>query len=159
MKIKLTLSALVLISSMAFHSCKKHEHGKTSYQTIDVTLDMNRSYQYSFVSHNPHLSITKQSQSFLVSELDNVTDVPLFNYTPKENFVGIDEVQITAYEEESEQHDGKGEHHPQGNCQNHGGKHHDKNKHDDDDDKTIYTFKITVKQTIAAPIVNAESKK
>ena len=126
---------------------------------LHIKLLMNKSYQYSFASHNPHLSITEQSQSFLVSELNTVTDAPLFNYTPKENFVGIDEAQITAYEEESEHHGGKDGHHPQGNCQNHGGKHHDKNKHDDDDDKTIYTFKITVKQTIAEPIVTAESKK
>ena len=160
MKIKSTLSILLLISSMAFHSCKKHEQGKTSYQTIDVVLDMNKSYQYSFVSHNSHLSITEQSQSFLVSELDNVTDVALFNYTPKVNFVGIDEVQITAYEEEAEHHGSKsGHHHPHGKCQNHNGNHHDKNKHDDDDDKTIYTFKITIKQDVASPIVAAESKK
>ena len=159
MKIKLTLSALVLISSMAIHSCKKHEQGKTSYQTVDVTLDMNKSYQYSFAPSNSDLSITKQSQSFLVSELDKVTDVPLFNYTPKSNFVGIDEVQITAYEEESEHHGGKDGHHPQSNCQNHGGNDHDKNKHDDDDDKTIYTFKITVKQTVAEPVIAAESNK
>lgn len=161
MKIKPTLSVLLLISSMAFHSCKKHEQGKTSYQTIDVVLDMNKSYQYSFGTHNSDLSITEQSRSFLVSELDKVTDVPLFNYTPKANFVGIDEVQITAYEEESEHHGGKGgQHHPHGNCQNHSGNHHDKNKHDDDDDKTIYTFKIIVKQTATtAAAVATEIKK
>jgi hypothetical protein len=159
MKIKSTLSILLLISSVAFQSCKKHEQGKTSYKTVDVTLDMNKPYQYSFDSNNSDLSITEQSRSFLVSELDKVTDVALFNYTPKANFVGIDEVQITAYEEEAEHHGGKGGHHPHGNCQNHSGNHHDKNKHDDDDDKTIYTFKIIVEQTIASPIVTAESKK
>ena len=143
MKIKIFLGA-VLLSSLAFQSCKKHKQGVTTYQTVDVTIDANNSYQYNFGTEKTDLSITKQSQSFLVSELDKVNEATLFNYSPKLNFSGVDEVEVTSFEE-PEKEGGKGGHH--GNCENHNGK----KEHDEDDNKIVYTFKISVKNSTTAP--------
>ena len=146
MKKIVSLSALVLILSIAISSCRKHEEreGKTNYQTIEIVLDMNKSYQYSFGTPSSELTITKQSDAFLVSQLDEANETVLFNYMPKTNFVGTDEVQVTLGEDEHEKHE-HGEHHKPKNPIMHlfgGHQHHECGKHEDD--KTIYIFKFTV---------------
>ncbi len=162
---KISLSAIALIIGVSFSSCKKHEELKTSYQTVDVTLDMNKSYQYSFGSGKSHLTVTKQSQAYLVSELEYHADAATFNYTPKEGFIGSDVVEITLGEGHGERGEMEDEHtNSHGNCQNtHGGQkgnhthncsgHHDCSRHD----KTVYTFRFTVKSTTPATITKMSS--
>lgn len=157
MKITASISALMLLLSISFQSCRKHtmKEGTTSYQTIEVNLDMNKSYQYSFgTATSSSRSITKQSQAFLVSEIDNVNGSALFNYTPKADFTGTDEVQVTSVEGAVKDHANCNSQAPQGNCQQHhsagnGCQHHDCDKAKD---KTIYTFKITIK-SVTQPTV------
>ena len=59
--------------------------GTVNYQTIEIVLDMNKSYQYSFgqLIRKIKAVITKQSDAFLVSEVDKSGESVLFNYTPK----------------------------------------------------------------------------
>lgn len=149
MKVKIVASAVILSLGLSFQSCKKpkKEIGETSTQTIDVVLDMNKSYQYSFGTPDDDLSITQQSQSFLVSELDEVNESVLFNYTPKTDFVGTDEVQVTLGKVEPDHHK-----------EEHGSKNpieeliHPKHKKCDKPqmDKTIYIFRFTIKRSIEA---------
>ena len=144
MKKYISFGAFVLMISLAFVACRKHEErkGKTNYQTIEIVLDMNKSYQYSFGIPESELTITKQSNNFLVSELDEANETILFNYMPKTNFVGTDEVQVTlGKEEEHHEHHGPRPKNPIMHLLG-GHKHHDCGKHEDD--KTIYTFKFTV---------------
>lgn len=110
-KVFLGLVAFILLS-LALSSCKKHEEheGTITYQTVEIVLDMNKSYQYSFGTIKNKAIITKQANSFLVSELDKVSEAVLFNYTPKNNFTGTDEVQVTIGEEEHEHHHKQGPH-------------------------------------------------
>jgi hypothetical protein len=148
---KTNFFTIAILMSLAFsiQSCKKHEQGKVSYQTIEVNLDANKSYQYDFGVGKHDLSITKQSQEFLVSEIDNADNVNVFNYTPKANFAGSDEIQVTLYGEEEHHHHGKGGHHPNGNCQHQQNNNQVCHKHDDDDDKTIYIFKLNIQKVIS----------
>ena len=152
MKKYISLSTLVLILSLAFASCKKQrEHeGETKYQTIEIVLDMNKSYQYSFGTPESELTITKQSDNFLVSQLDEANETILFNYMPKTNFVGTDEVQVTLGKEEGEHHEHEGHRRPKKpRIKLFGGhQHHDCDR--DNDDKTIYIFKFTVNNVVTA---------
>ena len=153
---KFILASLAFVA-ISLQSCKKHEHeGTVSYQTININLEANKNYQYSF-GVKSDVSITKQSQEFLVSEIDNSNESKFFSYTPKFNFVGIDEVQITVYQEELKHHHGKGGHHGNCNSQSHGMSGHECHKHDDDDDKTIYTFKFNIKQTTLTTKVSSST--
>ena len=149
MKITVSISALILLLGVSFQSCRKHtmKEGTTSYQTIEVNLDMNKSYQYSFGAATSGRSITKQSQAFSMSEIDNVNGSALFNYIPKADFTGTDEVQITSTDVSTKDHGNCSNQAPQGNCQQHGSAGHCCQHHDCDKakDKTIYTFKITIK--------------
>lgn len=142
--------------SLVLSSCKKHEEheGTVNYQTIEIVLDMNKSYQYSFGAIDPkdQAVITKQSNAFLVSEVDKSGETILFNYTPNTNFVGTDEVQVTIGEEEHEHHHKQGPHHPNPLKFLKHKKHHGCEKHDDDD-KTVYIFKFTV-NNVGVPIIN-----
>ena len=157
MKKFVSFGALLLILSLAFISCKKQrEHeGETKYQTIEIVLDMNKSYQYSFGTPSSELTITKQSDNFLVSQLDEANETVLFNYMPKTNFVGTDEIQVTLGEDEHEKHEHGGHHKPKNPIMHllgGGHKHHDCGKHEDD--KTIYIFKFTVNSV--ATVVTTE---
>ena len=142
MKSKILAGTLMLVLAASLQSCKKHEkeEGKIFYHTIEITLDENKSYQYNFGIEKNELSITEQSKAYLVSEIDQTNEVSYFNYLPKINFVGTDEVKITmrAEQDEKDHYNGGGQG-GSGNCQNH-------RDEDDDDDKTIYTFKFTVKK-------------
>lgn len=145
MKKAILASISILPLILSFQSCKKHqEHeGKTNYQTIEIVLDMNKSYQYNFGTPESKLEITKQSDAFLVSELDKVSETVLFNYMPQTNFIGTDEVQITLANEEREEHHRDGNHPPRiplGHLFNH--KKHECEEHEED--KTVYIFKFTV---------------
>ncbi len=154
MKLKIFAGFLIVFLATSFSSCRKHhKKGTTTYQTIDITLDENKSYQYNFGTEQKGLSITQQSKSFLVSEIDQINEASFFKYMPSLNFVGSDEVQVTMKsgdnDGDDDHHDGE-EHH--GNCQNH--EHHNCNNsghHDcDAHNKTIYTFKFTVNKVTAA---------
>lgn len=161
MKKYVSFGAFALILMLAFASCKKHGHGKTTYQTIDVNLDENKSYQYTFTAHMHDLEITKQAQSFLVSEIDKSSEMSLFNYMPKLNQAGNDSVEITVYEKnENHAHCGHHPHPGGGACQHQQGGHNECHHHCDGDDKTIYTFNFTIQKTVAGTkqIPVAESK-
>lgn len=149
-------SALILSLSLSFISCKKHEMPErtTTYQTIEIVLDMNKSYQYSFgtIDTKAQAIITKQSDVFLVSELDKVSEATLFNYIPKTNFVGTDEVQVTIGKEEEEHHHKQGAHHPNPLKFLTHKKHHGCEKHDDD--TKVYIFKFTI-NNVGVPIASA----
>ena len=156
MKKYISLSALILILSIVFTSCKKHKQGKVTYQTIEVNLDANKTYQYNFGIGKKDLSITKQSSSFVVSEIDRLNENNLFNYTPKLNTIS-DEVEVTLFEDE--EHHGHGGH---SNCQHQQDSNHQTCKHDNDDDRTIYIFKFTIHSTtlvIPTRQVEVESEK
>jgi hypothetical protein len=151
MKTKVSLFLAFISVGIIFSSCKKQELEKTKIQTIDIVLDMNKSYQFSFGPVHSDLSITKQSDAFLVSELETINEAMEFKYMPKLNFVGVDEVQITLNgEDEKEHHHQNGNHHknPVKKMLHHGAK-HECHKHDDDD-KIIYIFRFTVNKTTAA---------
>ncbi len=165
MKMKISLSILALTIGLAFSACKKHTEGKTTYQTVDVTVDMNKAYQYNFGSGKSHLSITKQSQAFLVSEIDNTNDEAVLNYMPKTNFTGTDVIEVSSCAGHGNHHDANAGTPPQnGNCQHACGNqycnhshnctgHHDCAHHD----KTVYTFRFTVKSTTPATITKISS--
>lgn len=145
MKKYISLGAFALILSLAFVSCKKHgeREAKTNYQTVEIVLDMNKSYQYSFGVPSSELTITKQSDAFLVSQLDEISETVLFNYMPQTNFVGTDEVQITLGKEEHEEHHRDGNHPPRIPLAHLFG--HKKHECEGrEDDKTVYIFKFTV---------------
>lgn len=162
MKVTASISALMLLLSVSFQSCKKHtmKEGTTSYQTIEVNLDRNKSYQYSFgTATSSSYSITKQSRAFSMSEIDNVNGSALFNYIPGADFTGTEEVQVTSVEGAVKDHTNCNNQAPQGNCrQRHsagnGCQHHDFDKAQN---KTIYTFKITVKPTTPATITKTSN--
>ncbi|MES2131101.1 MAG: hypothetical protein V4506_02060 [Bacteroidota bacterium] len=161
MKVTASISALILLLGVSFQSCRKHtmKEGTTSYQTIEVNLDMNKSYQYSFgTATTSSRSITKQSQAFSMSEIDNVNGSALFNYIPRADFTGTDEVQITSVEGSVKDHANCSNQAPQGNCQQHGSAGHCCQHHDCDKakDKTIYTFKITIK-SVTQPTITKTS--
>lgn len=163
MKITAYLGALVLLLSLSVQSCKKHnDEPKITYQTIDVVLDANKSYQYSFGEGNTNLAITKQAQAYTLSEIDKSGSASVLNYTPKSGFTGTDEIEVTLSNGKVAQQQLESTHTPVGSCQhpNNGGnkscgQHHDCNKHHDD--KTIYTFKITIHQTAAAQITRVSN--
>ena len=157
MKNTIVASAAILSLSLSFQSCKKHEApGKTSYQIINITLDNNKSYQYNFGTPESDLEITKQSNAYLVSELGEANENVVFNYTPKSDFVGSDEIFVTLGNEEAEHHEKQGSHPPKNPIKgllHH--KHHKCEKHDED--KTVYIFRFTVNQTVSTAITNTAS--
>jgi hypothetical protein len=161
---KLILASVTVVALCAsLQSCKKYEEqeGKTTYQIIDIVLDANKSYQYSFGTLDTKSTITKQSQAFLVSELDKVNNAVLFNYTPQTNFIGTDEVQVTIGEDEKEHHGKKGGPHPKNPLNMFKHKNHHGCDKDDDDYKTVYTFKFTINrnEVTKVPVVVTESQK
>ena len=146
MKKHISISAVVLMLSLTFTSCKKHKQGTVNYQTIEINLDANRTYQYNFGDGKKDLLITKQSSSYVVSEIDRLNETNLFNYSPKLN-TASDEVEVTLFEEEEHHgHGGQGHHDGNGNCQNHP-ENNNSEHHDADDDRTIYIFKFNVVHT------------
>lgn len=151
MKIKISLGVL-LISGMLFQSCKKADMGVTTYQTVDVYLDINKPYQYDFGSDNPDLLITKQAQSSWISQLDLDNNANAFKYMPKANFEGSDEVEITLFKDQDDDKAGLFSN----------SKNQSKDEevdHDEDDDRVVYTFKITVKKnTISTAVVTPGQK-
>lgn len=158
MKNTIVASAAILSLSLSFQSCKKHEEaGKTSYQIIDITLDNNKSYQYSFGTPESDLEITKQSNAYLVSELDEANETVVFNYTPKSDFVGNDEIFVTLGKAETEHHEKQGPPPPKNPIKglfHH--KHHKCEKHDEN--KTVYIFRFTVNQSSSSVIKNTASQ-
>lgn len=158
MKATILASTVILSLGLSFQSCKKPEKpvGQTSVQTIDIVLDMNKSYQFSFGIPETDLSITKQSQAFLVSELNEVSESVLFNYTPKTDFVGTDEVYVTLGKPEREHRE---DHRPKNPIKHfiHSKKHHQCDK--PNMDKTIYIFRFTVKETVPSKTTVVVSKK
>lgn len=160
MKATILASTVILSLGLSFQSCKKPEKpaGQTSVQTIDIVLDMNKSYQYSFGTPDTDLSITKQSQAFLVSELNEVNETVLFNYMPETNFVGTDEVYVTLGKQEMKHPEKHGPKNPIKHLIR-PKKHHQCNK--PNMDKTIYIFRFTVKETIAttSAVVVSENEK
>ena len=153
MKKAIFASIGILSLCLSIQSCKKHEERevKTNYQTIDIVLDMNKSYQYSFGKLDSDIEITKQSDAYLVSELNDMSETVLFNYMPQTNFVGTDEVQVTLGDEEREGHHGDAHHAPK-NPLTHlfGHKKHECGGHHED--KTVYIFKFTVNKPASTEV-------
>ncbi len=130
---------LAALFTFAIFSCKKEKDGKTITQTINVTLNINKSYSYQITNKgdaDDEMQITNQASNYKVSQLTNVagSDNVLFEYTPAPNFTGSDEVQVSNAENHQCNSNGQ----MRGNCGGGGGGNHPPH------DCYIYIFKITV---------------
>ena len=165
-KIISCLASALVIASFT-QSCKKHaeEHGTNSIQTINATLDMNKTYQLDLGDiPNPNaLKITQQAAHFSISQTEHSinSENVFYQYTPQLNYSGSDQVTIVVAKEK--EHHGKCEHkdHPEykehHECNK--GHHHEGCKHhhdddDDDDNTTTYIIKFNVVNTTASPMLN-----
>lgn len=160
MKTRISLFSMLIAGSLFVASCNKHHKGTHSVQTINATVDMNKSYQFDLGSVGPRESaeISQQAQHYNFSETSDVNGKGhfVYNYMPALNYTGTDQVSITV---------GAGHHHDcgaqghNGGCQ-HSGCQHSGCQHSDDDDcgnSTTYVIKINV--TRAANSANTASAK
>ena len=116
------LAAAAFLSSIFLSSCQKeHEHLGITKQ-VDVQLKVNETYTYTIDAASIPV-ITKQAAHYATSnlKLNPATRALLLTYVPEEDYLGTDEIAVTAAEAKS--HDG-------GSCTN---------KAD-----TSYTFKISI---------------
>ncbi|MBS1638246.1 MAG: hypothetical protein JST26_20200 [Bacteroidetes bacterium] len=154
-KISFLFTAFVS-AAVLFTACGKHHKATHSTQTVNATVDMNKSYQFDLgtVSKKESARITEQAQHFSVSQTASVdgTEHMVYNYTPATNYTGTDQVTI----EIAEGHHQCGEHHEHhgGNCQHSGSCHHHHDNDDDDDDNTTtYIININVVRAATTPVV------
>lgn len=144
MKTRILSFSLLIAGSLFVASCNKHHKGTHSVQTINASVEENKSYQFDLGTLAPRESaeITQQAQHYNFSETSDVNGNGhfVYNYMPSLNYTGTDQVSITV---------GAGHHHHDCGGQPHGGGgcQHSGCQHGDDDDcgnSTTYIIKITV---------------
>lgn len=138
MKNHFSITFLAVFAAVIVSSC--HKEGNEITKTINVTLAPNETYTYSIAAAGDAddvMEIAKQATHYLTSTVavDANTRNAVFTYTPTENYIGTDEVDVKNIEH----HQSNGlNNHPQrgnGNCQVH--RHHE-------EDEITYIFKITI---------------
>ena len=121
-----TIAIPILAVVLCFNlSCQK-EQDITKTKTIDVTVASGESYSTTVSPKgDDDFSITLQAAHASLSELATANGNMIFTYTPANGYIGNDEVQITASQENQHGH---------GNCPS----------HHQNDESTVYVYKITV---------------
>jgi len=121
-----TLALCLALSAFLFSGCMKDAVTKT--EVINVELNLNQDYSYVMSKEgSSSMQITQQGNHFSKSEVaENPGSAAVFNYKPEKDFEGSDEVKIS-----NDKSSGK-----HGHC------------HHEQEDVTVYDFKITVKGPI-----------
>lgn len=98
---KRTILILTIILSILTltQSCKKDESINSTTKTINVSIKSNQTYQYDLGGFGDEegASISRQASHFQVSKTERVNYVKIiYTYTPTQNYVGTDEVELKA---------------------------------------------------------------
>jgi hypothetical protein len=94
----LILTILLSILTLT-HSCKKDKSVNSNIETINATIKANETYQYDLglFGDEEGATISVQASHFQVSKLERVDYVKIiYTYTPTQNYVGTDEVELKA---------------------------------------------------------------
>ena len=91
--------SLLLICQIVAFSCKKDCKGSTDKQTINVTVQASKGYDYDLGSFGDEEGaiISMQAQHYETSTIDRINGVHcIYHYKPQENFQGTDEVELKS---------------------------------------------------------------
>lgn len=157
MKTRILSFTLLIAGSLFVTSCNKHHKGTHSVQTINATVEENKSYQFDLGTVGPRESaeISQQAQHYSFSEISDVNGKGhfVYNYMPAFDYTGSDQVSIAVGAGNHPHHECGQQGHG-GNCQHHGCQHSD----DDDCNSTTYVIKINVTRTANPSTSTAAAK-
>ncbi|MBC7384042.1 MAG: hypothetical protein H7296_13830 [Bacteroidia bacterium] len=132
MKKSIIISFAVICCLLLASACKKENESTNT--VINVTLEPNKAYSYNMDKlgdDDDQVQITTEASHSLISRITPVANstFTLFEYTPVKDYVGTDEVVVSAVEP-THNKGGKG-----GKC----------GKHNHEEESNQYTFKINIK--------------